>query len=132
MADRQASALSYGQQRRVELARALAPDPELLLLDEPAAGLGAEERRELLEQLKALRAQGLTILLIEHDMKVVMPVSDWVVVLDYGAKIAEGVPKAVQEDPHQEAEIWDRDRETVVDYQFAVRSRQGSGSVQHP
>ena len=99
LADRPASALSYGQQRRVELARALASDPELLLLDEPAAGLSQMERRELLELLRSLKQQGLTLLLIEHDMQVVMPVSDQVVVLDYGAKIAEGPPAAVQEDP---------------------------------
>ena len=94
-----ASALSYGQQRRLELARALASDPELLLLDEPAAGLTFGERQELMEFLQQLKKQGLTILLIEHDMRVVMPISDWVVVLDYGEKIAEGPPKAIQEDP---------------------------------
>ena len=99
-ADRPAKALSYGQQRRVELARALASDPELLMLDEPAAGLTRQEKESLMEFLRELRREGLTILLIEHDMKVVMPVSDWVVVLDHGAKIAEGTPKAVQEDPH--------------------------------
>jgi ABC-type branched-subunit amino acid transport system ATPase component len=100
VADRPATALSYGQQRRVELARALAADPELLMLDEPAAGLAHQEKESLMEFLRELRREGLTILLIEHDMKVVMPVSDWVVVLDHGAKIAEGVPKTVQEDPH--------------------------------
>ena len=100
VADRSATTLSYGQQRRVELARALASDPELLMLDEPAAGLTRQEKESLMEFLRELRREGLTILLIEHDMKVVMPVSDWVVVLDHGAKIAEGVPKSVQEDPH--------------------------------
>lgn len=95
-ADRPAKALSYGQQRRVELARALASDPEMLLLDEPAAGLTAQERHALMDFLRTLRQEGLTILLIEHDMKVVMPVSDWVVVLDHGAKIAEGTPETVQ------------------------------------
>ena len=99
-ADRSADTLSHGQQRRVELARALASDPELLMLDEPAAGLTHQEKESLMEFLRELRREGLTILLIEHDMKVVMPVSDWVVVLDHGAKIAEGAPKAVQEDPH--------------------------------
>ena len=99
VADRPATTLSYGQQRRVELARALASDPELLMLDEPAAGLTRQEKESLMEFLRELRKEGLTILLIEHDMKVVMPVSDWVVVLDYGAKIAEGAPKTVQEDP---------------------------------
>ncbi len=99
LADRPAKALSYGQQRRVELARALASDPEMLLLDEPAAGLTVHERQALMDFLRALRQEGLTILLIEHDMKVVMPVSDWVVVLDHGAKIAEGTPDAVQRHP---------------------------------
>jgi len=98
-ADHLASALSYGQQRRLELARALASDPELLLLDEPAAGLTFGERQELMEFLQQLKKIGLTILLIEHDMRVVMPISDWVVVLDYGEKIAEGPPKTIQEDP---------------------------------
>ena len=83
----------------MELARALASDPELVLLDEPAAGLSQGERRELMDLLRALKTQGLTILLIEHDMKVVMPVSDYVMVLDYGERIAGGPPAAVQDDP---------------------------------
>ena len=95
--DRLAGSLAYGQQRRLELARALASDPELLLLDEPAAGLTFQEKQELMLFLQQLKGKGLTILLIEHDMKVVMPVSDWIVVLDYGAKIAEGIPKSIQE-----------------------------------
>ncbi len=98
-AGRPAGTLSYGQQRRLELARALASDPELLLLDEPAAGLTYQEKQDLSGFLLELKSRGLTILLIEHDMKVVMPISDWVVVLDYGAKISEGPPKAVQDDP---------------------------------
>ena len=98
-AERPATSLSYGQQRRVELARALASGPELLLLDEPAAGLSFEERQELMVFLTQLRSEGMTILLIEHDMRVVMPVSDRVVVLDDGEKIAEGPPREVQENP---------------------------------
>ncbi len=94
-----AGALSYGQQRRLELARALACDPALLLLDEPAAGLNFSEKQELMEFLRELKKQERTILLIEHDMRFVMPISDQVVVLDYGAKLAEGVPQAIQEDP---------------------------------
>ena len=94
-----ASSLSYGRQRRLELARALALDPELLLLDEPAAGLTHRERQELMDFLKRLKAQNLTILLIEHDMRVVMPISDWVVVLDDGAAIAQGKPQQIQDDP---------------------------------
>ena len=102
LADRKedlAGSLAYGQQRRVELARALASEPDLLLLDEPAAGLNHSERQELMAFLRQLREEGLTLLLIEHDMRVVMPVSDSVVVLDHGAKIADGAPREVQEDP---------------------------------
>ncbi|OGX38278.1 MAG: hypothetical protein A3C53_01690 [Omnitrophica WOR_2 bacterium RIFCSPHIGHO2_02_FULL_68_15] len=98
-ADRPAGTLPYGLQRRLELARALASEPQLLLLDEPAAGLTAGEKRELLGSLRQLTEQGVTLLLIEHDMEVVMPISDWVVVLDDGEKIAEGVPAAIQQDP---------------------------------
>ena len=94
-----AAHLPYGLQRRLELARALAADPELLLLDEPAAGLTSQERQQLLAFLRELQKQGLTILLIEHDMQVVMPVSDWVIVLDDGAKIAEGPPADIQRNP---------------------------------
>jgi branched-chain amino acid transport system ATP-binding protein len=94
-----AAALPFGLQRRLEIARALAAKPVLLLLDEPAAGLNPSEKQQLLELIGTLKTQGLTILLIEHDMRVVMPVSDRVVVLDYGRKIAEGSPKAVQADP---------------------------------
>ena len=99
LSQRPACALSYGQQRRVELARALASEPDLLLLDEPAAGLNFEERQGLMAFLRELKGEGLTLLLIEHDMRVVMPVSDRVVVLDYGAKIAEGTPREIQENP---------------------------------
>ncbi len=91
--------LAFGLQRRLEIARALASDPSLLLLDEPAAGLNPVEKRELLDLLQGLKAQGLTMLLIEHDMQVVMPISDRVVVLDYGKKIAEGAPAEVQSNP---------------------------------
>ncbi len=95
-ADELASNLSYGHQRRLEIARALASDPKILLLDEPAAGMNPKEKEDLLETIRAIRANGVTILLIEHDMKVVMPISDKVVVLDYGKKIAEGTPKEIQ------------------------------------
>lgn len=97
--DRLAGTLSYGQQRCLEMARALASDPELLLLDEPAAGLTFKERETLMGFLESLRRENLTILLIEHDMRVVMPISDWVVVLDYGKMLAEGPPQQIQEDP---------------------------------
>lgn len=91
--------LAYGHQRKLEIARALASDPKLLLLDEPAAGMNPKEKEELLELIRTIRAGGVTVLLIEHDMKVVMPVSDKVVVLDYGKKIAEGTSKEIQSNP---------------------------------
>lgn len=91
--------LSYGHQRRLEIARTLAADPKLLLLDEPAAGMNPKEKEELLEYIRAIRDRGVTIVLIEHDMKVVMPISDHIIVLDYGKKIAEGAPKEIQNNP---------------------------------
>ncbi len=92
--------LSYGDQRRVEIARALASDPSLLLLDEPTAGMNPEESKRLTEFMRKLRDdRGLTILLIEHDMKVVMGVSERITVLDHGEKIAEGSPEEVRKDP---------------------------------
>ena len=94
-----AGTLPFGRQRRLEIARALASDPSLLLLDEPAAGLTLVEKQQLLQLVTQLKEQGLTMLIIEHDMRVVMPISDNVIVLDYGKKIAEGPPKAIQEDP---------------------------------
>lgn len=90
--------LPYGHQKKLEIARALASDPKLLLLDEPAAGMNPKEKEELLNLIRAVRDNGVTILLIEHDMKVVMPISDHVVVLDYGKKIAEGTSKEIQRD----------------------------------
>jgi len=94
-----AGSLPYGLQRRVELARALATEAELLLLDEPAAGLNPQETRELGELLLRIREQGITILLVEHHMELVMTISDHVIVLEYGEKIAEGIPSTVQADP---------------------------------
>ncbi|EUB99242.1 Monosaccharide-transporting ATPase [Rhizobium sp. CF080] len=98
-ADTSAGSLAYGLQRRVELARALASEPQLLLLDEPAAGLNPQETAELGQLLVRIRNEGITILLIEHHMDLVMAISDHVVVLDYGQKIAEGAPEKVQSDP---------------------------------
>jgi branched-chain amino acid transport system ATP-binding protein len=91
--------LSYGDQRRLEIARALATDPKLLALDEPAAGMNASEKLELRKLLDSIRADGTTLLLIEHDVRLVMGLCDRVLVLDYGRKIAEGLPRDIQKDP---------------------------------
>jgi branched-chain amino acid transport system ATP-binding protein len=92
--------LSYGDQRRLEIARALSSDPKLLLLDEPTAGMNPQESKELTEFMRRLRDdRGVTILLIEHDMQVVMGVSERITVLDHGTKIAEGSPQEVRENP---------------------------------
>jgi branched-chain amino acid transport system ATP-binding protein len=91
--------LPYGDQRRLEIARALATEPKLLALDEPAAGMNPAERVGLVKLIEQLRDTGVTILLIEHDVKLVMGLCDRVAVLDYGEKIAEGAPDAVQRDP---------------------------------
>jgi branched-chain amino acid transport system ATP-binding protein len=94
-----AGSLPYGDQRRLEIARALATDPKLLALDEPAAGMNATERVALGKLIRAIRELGITVLLIEHDVRLVMNVCDRVMVLDYGEKIAEGKPAEVQRDP---------------------------------
>ncbi|MBV8171826.1 MAG: ABC transporter ATP-binding protein [Candidatus Eremiobacteraeota bacterium] len=91
--------LPYGMQRRLEIARALAPNPRVLLLDEPAAGANPVEKRELMALVRAIRDRGVTVVLIEHDMKLVMGISDRVTVLDYGEKISEGDPQSVRRDP---------------------------------
>ena len=98
-ANHRARTLSYGDQRRLEIARALATDPKLLALDEPAAGMNATEKLGLRALLESIRAGGCTILLIEHDVKLVMGLCDRVTVLDYGKRIAEGVPADIQRDP---------------------------------
>jgi branched-chain amino acid transport system ATP-binding protein len=94
-----AGSLPYGDQRRLEIARALATDPKLLALDEPAAGMNPSERLALGELIRTIRDGGLTVLLIEHDMRLVMRVCDRILVLDYGERIAEGLPAQVQRDP---------------------------------
>jgi len=91
-----AGSLPYGLQRRLEVARALATHPKLLLLDEPAAGLNPQETKELVDLIRQISNLGITVMLIEHHMDLVMAVSDHVVVLDHGEKIAEGAPKSVQ------------------------------------
>jgi branched-chain amino acid transport system ATP-binding protein len=99
LAGKEAGSLPFGSQRMVELARALAGEPVLLLLDEPASGLNMRETEELSAKIRSLGDKGTTILLVEHDMSVVMGISDRVVVLNFGVKIAEGAPKEMQSDP---------------------------------
>jgi branched-chain amino acid transport system ATP-binding protein len=97
--DTPAGSLAYGEQRRLEIARALGTEPHLLLLDEPAAGMNPQETGDLMNLIRKIRDNGVAILLIEHDMNVVMGISDRVLVLDHGVKIAEGLPKDIQNDP---------------------------------
>ena len=97
--DEKAKNLSYGDQRRLEIARALATEPKLLCLDEPAAGFNPSEKAALIELIQAIRDDGYTVLLIEHDMRLVMGVTDRIVVLEFGRKIADGVPAEIREDP---------------------------------
>ena len=99
LAELKARTLSYGDQRRLEIARALATDPKLIALDEPAAGMNATEKVQLRELIDRIRKDGRTILLIEHDVKLVMGLCDAVTVLDYGKQIAQGTPAQVQSDP---------------------------------
>ena len=99
LANEFADNLSYGAQRRLEIARALATDPLLLLLDEPAAGMNPQETQELEDLIQRITSEGQSILLIEHDMKLVMSLSDRIFVMDYGKKIAEGVPADIRTNP---------------------------------
>ena len=94
-----ARSMSYGDQRRLEIARALATEPRLLMLDEPAAGMNPQESRDLMNLIRRIRDKGITVLLIEHDMKVVMGVCERVVVINHGEWLAEGKPQEVQNDP---------------------------------
>jgi branched-chain amino acid transport system ATP-binding protein len=98
-ADTYARNLAYGLQRRLEIARALASQPKLLLLDEPAAGMNPSEKRDLVELIRRIRDRGITVFLIEHDMGLVMEISERITVLDHGEKIAEGLPADVRNDP---------------------------------
>ena len=99
LANEEAKNLPYGKMRLLEIGRALALDPKLLLLDEPAAGLTAPDIKELIEIIRKIKAHGITVILIEHHMDVVMSISDTVTVLDFGQKIAEGKPAEVQANP---------------------------------
>jgi branched-chain amino acid transport system ATP-binding protein len=98
-ADDKAKNLPYGDQRRLEIARALATEPKLLCLDEPAAGFTAGEKDALIELIRKIRNDGYTVLLIEHDMRLVMGVTDRIVVLEFGRKIADGLPSEIRENP---------------------------------
>jgi branched-chain amino acid transport system ATP-binding protein len=91
-----AGALTFGHQRRLEIARALASEPKLLLLDEPTAGMNPSEKDAMISLIHTIRDQGVTVMLVEHDMNVVMGISDWIAVLDHGVKIAEGTPVEIQ------------------------------------
>jgi len=93
-----ADSLPYGKQRHVEIARALAVEPELLLLDEPSAGMNPRETEDLMELIRAIRKRGITVLLIEHDMNLIMGICDRIAVLDYGKKISEGTPEEIRND----------------------------------
>lgn len=97
--ERRPKELSYGDQRRVEVARALATRPTLLILDEPTAGMVAQEAQQVIELIQKLRETGMTVLLIEHNMNVVMKASDQIVVLNFGETLANGLPKDVRQDP---------------------------------
>ena len=98
-ASRTARFLSYGDQRRLEIARALATDPKVLALDEPAAGMNATEKLGLTELLVKIKQDGKTVLLIEHDVKLTMGLCDRITVLEYGKRIAEGLPADIQKNP---------------------------------
>jgi branched-chain amino acid transport system ATP-binding protein len=114
-ADDAAGNLPYGDQRRLEIARALCTEPALLCLDEPAAGLNARESAALSELLLSIRVdQDTSILLIEHDMSVVMEISDHVVVMDYGMKIGEGSPRQVRDDPRVIAAYLGADEQEAI------------------
>ena len=118
---------SYGQQRLVELGRALAMDPDLVMLDEPTAGLNDGETTELVELVRALRGQGHTFLLVEHDMRVVMGLCDLITVLDHGEKIAEGSADQVQNDPTVVAAYLGTGSTAIADRKRELRAARPAG-----
>lgn len=99
-ASEQAKNLAYGRQRELEIARALATEPEVLFLDEPAAGMNPIETESLMKTIHRIRESGVTVVLIEHDMKLVMNICERITVLNYGSRIAEGTPADIRRDPH--------------------------------
>lgn len=127
-----ADSLPYGDKRRLEIARALASNPVLLLLDEPAAGMNPQETNVLIELIGKVRDSGITVLLIEHDMKLVMEISDHVVVLDHGEKIAEGSPAEVKENPDVIAAYLGADEGVRQSERLQRLSESGSGERPAP
>lgn len=121
--DLRADALPLGEQKRLEVARALATEPELLLLDEPAGGLNDRETEHLSERIRAIRDQGITVLLVEHDMNLVMNISDEIVVINYGEKIAEAPPGAIKDDQ----EVIDAYLGQAMDYSDLARPQAVAG-----
>ncbi len=118
VAHEEATSLAYGVQRRVELARCLVADPDLIILDEPAAGLNENESAELNDTIRAIRDGGVTVILVEHDMSVVMNVADNIVVINFGKKIAEGNPDAIRSNPLViEAYLGQDDEEEALEHE---------------
>jgi branched-chain amino acid transport system ATP-binding protein len=129
-ADEMARNLPYGYQRRLEIARALGTRPRLVCLDEPAAGFNPAEKQQLMALIRRIRSEGYTVLLIEHDMNLVMEVTDRIVVLDFGRKIAEGRPAEVRENPDViKAYLGVADEVEAADLGLAAGAGPGAGAV---